>query len=288
MNLTVSPHARDFGAAITGVDLSKPLEAEVTDEIRALWLRHQVIYFPDQPLDHPQLAAFTRAFGTFGIEPYVQVMDDHDHIIEVRREPDEKISPFGASWHSDWSFQNSPPAATILHSKITPPVGGETWYADGYAAYDALEEDERTELESYVALHSARRPYSPQGFFASGGSERSMTILPSEKAHDIQEHPLIRSHPETGRRALWVNSVYTIAIKDMDDAQSRSRLKRLFAHSIEDRFIYRHRWASDMLIMWDNRCVQHCAQGGYDGHRRVMHRTTVAGDAPYLDAATVI
>lgn len=288
MSLTVKAHAGDFAAAITGVDLSQPLAAEVIGEIRALWLRHQVIYFPDQPLDHPQLAAFTRAFGSFGIEPYVKVMDDHDHIIEVRREPDEKVSPFGASWHSDWSFQKSPPAATILHSKITPPVGGETWYADGYAAYDALEEDERAELESLVALHSARRPYSPQGFFAGGGSDRSMTILPSEKAHDVQEHPLIRSHPETGRKALWVNSVYTIGIKNMDKVQSHTLLKRLFAHSIEDRFIYRHRWASDMLIMWDNRCVQHCAQGGYDGHRRVMHRTTLAGDAPYLATASAI
>lgn len=286
MSLTVKPHAGEFGAAITGVDLSKSLAAEVTDEIRALWLRHQVIYFPDQPLNHPQLAAFTQAFGTFGVEPYVQVMDDYDHIIEVRREPDEKVSPFGASWHSDWSFQKSPPAATILHSKITPPVGGETWYADGYAAFDALEEADRTQLESLVALHSARGPYGPQGFFAGSGQDRSMTILPSDKAFDIQEHPLIRSHPETGRRALWVNSVYTIAIKDMDEAQSRTLLKRLFAHSIEDRFIYRHRWASDMLIMWDNRCVQHCAQGGYDGHRRLMHRTTVAGDPPYLDTAS--
>jgi taurine dioxygenase len=109
-----------------------------------------------------------------------------------------------------------------------------------------------------------------------------MKILPSDSALEITEHPLIRTHPETGRDVLWVNSVYTIGIKDMAEAESASLLNRLFAHSVEDRFVYRHKWSANMLTMWDNRSVQHCAQGGYDGHRRVMHRTTVAGDRPFL------
>jgi taurine dioxygenase len=159
-------------------------------------------------------------------------------------------------------------------------VGGDTWYADGYAAYEALSTDERAEIDDLTALHSARRPYSHEGYRAGRGEERSMKILPSAKAYDVQEHPLVRTHPETGRRALWVNSVYTVGIKDMPEGEATLLVKRLCSHATEERFVYRHRWAKDMLTTWDNRCVQHCAQGGYDGHLRVMHRTTVAGDRP--------
>jgi taurine dioxygenase len=108
-----------------------------------------------------------------------------------------------------------------------------------------------------------------------------MKILPSDSAYEVREHPVIRTHPETGRKVLWVNAVYTIGIKGMKEEQSAPLLKRLCRHATEDRFVYRHRWAANMLTVWDNRCVQHCAQGGYDGHLRVMHRTTVAGDRPY-------
>jgi taurine dioxygenase len=247
-----------------------------------LWLCHQVLSFPGQNLNHDQLAAFTLGLGPFGQEPYVAPVRDHEHILEIRREPDEAVTPFGGSWHSDWSFQLEPPAATILHSKIIPPVGGDTLYANGYAAFDALPGDQQNYLKTLTALHSARRPYSHQGYQAGGGAQRSMTILPSDSALEVVEHPLVRTHPETGRQALWANAVYTIGIKDLPEAAADQLLKRLFAHTIEDRFIYRHRWQANMLTIWDNRCVQHCAQGGYDGHRRVLHRTTLAGDRPFL------
>ena len=278
--LQVSPNTAGIGAAITGVDLSAPLDPEQVAELRALWLEHQVICFPDQPLDHPQLARFSEYFGPFGNDPYVKSIAEHEHILEVRREPQEKASPFGAAWHSDWSFQESPPSATILHAKIVPSRGGDTLYADGYAAWDALDPALQKELQMLTALHSARRPYSHEGFLAGGGRERSMTILPSDTALAIQEHPLVRTHPETGRKALWVNAVYTIGIKELPEAEAGALVKRLCEHSIEERFVYRHRWQKNMLTMWDNRCVQHCAQGGYDGELRVMHRTTVAGDRP--------
>lgn len=280
MTLSVHPNANNFGAAITGVDLCR-LDKDSVARIRDAWLKHQVIYFPDQPLGHDELAAYSLQIGPFGEDPYVAPVNGHEHILEVRREPDEEASPFGATWHSDWSFQESPPSATILHAKIVPPVGGGTLYADGYAAFAALSSAEQSELKDLTALHSARRPYSRQGFFAADGDKRSMKILPSDSALEITEHPLVRTHPETGRDALWVNSVYTIGIAGLPEAESESWLKRLFAHAIRDEFIYRHRWADNMLTMWDNRCVLHCAQGGYDGHRRVMHRTTVAGDRPF-------
>ncbi len=279
--MNVVPRPSGFGAAITDVDLTKPLAAAEADGIRRAWLAHQVVYFPDQPMSHDDLERFTRYLGDWGHDPYVAPIDGHPHILEIRRNPDEPVAPFGGSWHSDWSFQECPPSATILHGKVIPPVGGDTWYADGYAAYDALDPDERAELEGLTALHSARRPYSPEGYRAGRGDERSMKILPSDDAYRVQEHPLVRTHPETGRKALWVNAVYTVGIKGMTDDEGAALVKRLCRHATEERFVYKHKWATDMLTMWDNRSVQHCAQGGYDGHLRVMHRTTVAGDRPF-------
>jgi taurine dioxygenase len=190
------------------------------------------------------------------------------------------VAPFGSSWHSDWSFQGTPPAATILHAKTVPPVGGDTLFADGHAAYQALSEGDRQALEGLVALHSARRPYSHEGYLAGRGPDRSMKILPNEDAWAVEEHPVVRTHPETGRKALWVNPVYTIGIKGMRDADAAGLLKRLCNFATGPDFVYRHVWSENMLTMWDNRSVQHCATGGYDGHRRIMHRTTVAGDRP--------
>ena len=278
--LQVLPHTNDFGARITGVNLSQPQRESLIAEIRALWLRYQVVYFPDQPLDHVQLEQFTHQFGPFGEDPYVEPLDGHPHILEVRREPDEKIMPFGASWHSDWSFQAKPPSATILHAKIVPPTGGDTHYADSIRALESMDPVLRNEITGLNAVHSARRPYSHQGFKRSGGDQRSMTIVPSGDAWDTTEHPLVRTHPESGRQALWINPVYTIGITGMPQTEADKLLQRLFAHLLKPEFIYRHSWAPNMLTMWDNRSVLHCANGGYDGHRRVMHRTVVAGETP--------
>jgi taurine dioxygenase len=279
--LTVRPNPTGFGAAISGVDLTRPLDDAQVAGIRKAWLRHQVVFFPDQPMCHQDLERFTRYLGDWGNDPYVAPIDGHPHILEIRRNPDEPVAPFGSAWHSDWSFQESPPSATILHAKVIPPVGGDTLYADGHAAFDALSDDDKANLAGLTALHSARRPYSHEGYKAGRGDERSMKILPSDSACEVQEHPLVRTHPETGRKALWVNSVYTIGIKDMDDARASVLIKRLCQHAVLDRFVYRHSWAANMLTVWDNRSVQHCALGGYDGHLRVMHRTTVAGSRPF-------
>ncbi len=279
--LVVESRQDGFGAAITRVNLAGDLEDEIVNAIRTVWLHHRVVYFPDQPLTHMQLERFTTAFGEFGTDPYVKSLDEHANILEVRREPDETVAPFGASWHSDWSFQRAPPAATILHAKVVPPVGGATLYADGVRAYEALDPALRDELDTLRALHSARRPYSHEGYARTGGAERSMQILPSDDAWATQSHPVVRTHPETGQRALWVNPVYTLAIENMSEKESQALLKTLYEHCLSETFVYKHRWSANMLTMWDNRSVQHCAQGGYDGHRRVMHRTVVAGDRPF-------
>lgn len=279
-SLQIETHAHDFGARIDGVDLSRPLGAETIIAIRRAWLRHQVIYFPDQHLSHADLERVTLCFGAFGDNPYVKPLADHTHILEVRREPNEQAGPFGSSWHSDWSFQTNPPSATLLHAKVVPPIGGDTLFADGIRAYTTLDANLRQRIDGLQAIHSARRSYSREGYLRSGGSHRSMAIEPSDDAWQTCLHPLVRTHEESGRKALWVNPVYTIGIAGLSTRESDALLAELFAHALQDAYIYRHRWQPNMLTMWDNRSVQHAAQGGYDGHRRVMHRTTVAGTAP--------
>ena len=275
------PQEHDFGARVTGIDLCGDIRPQDVSSLREGWLKYQVLSFPNQPMDHTALEYFTTRFGEFGNDPYVKAIDDHQNILEVRREPNEKVAPFGGAWHSDWSFQQTPPSATILHAKTIPPVGGNTLYADGIRAYETLDPSLRDDIADMTAIHSARRPYSHEGYERGGGRDRSMTILPNDDAWATQEHTVVRTHPESKRKSLWVNPVYTIGIVDMSEQESERLLQRLFAHCLNDDLVYEHRWSANMLTMWDNRSVQHCAQGGYDGHRRLLHRTTVAGDQPF-------
>jgi taurine dioxygenase len=277
--LRVAPNPTNFGAEITGLDLARPLPPRELAQVKAAFLAHGVLWFPDQPLTHDQLEAFTLQLGDFGWDPYVAPLADRPHILEVRRDPDEKATPFGGGWHSDWSFQETPPAATLLHAKVVPPVGGDTLYGDAVAAYEALSPAFRAMLAPLKTIHSATRPYGLKGSFAREEERRSMTILSSAEAEKRFVHPLVRTLLD-GRKALFVNPTYTLAIEGFEDAESDALLGFLFKHLTDDRFVYRHSWSESMLTMWDNRRAIHHATGGYDGHLRVMHRTTVAGERP--------
>jgi len=282
--IKVKPRAHGFGAEVAGVDLSKPLDAEVLAEVKAAWAAHAVLAFPDQPLTLDELEAFTLQIGPFGDDPYVEPMPGHPNVLEVRREPDEKLSVFGGGWHSDWSFQPTPPAATLLRSQVIPPVGGDTLYCDGVRAYAALPQATKAKLASLRAVHSAGHAYGSKGVYArereDDSKTRAMSIIVSEEADKQHIHPLVRTHPVTDRKALFISPVYVQAVEGMGEAEGFELLGGLYKHMHQDEFIYRHRWRPDMLVIWDNRCTTHYALGGYDGHRRVMHRTTVAGDTP--------
>lgn len=278
--LKVTPQASGFGAEISGVDLRKPLAPEILAAVKAAWADHAVVAFPDQPLSLDELEAFTQAIGPFGVDPFIAPMPGHPNVLELRREPDEKATNFGAGWHSDWSFQKAPPAATLLRSQVVPPVGGDTLFADCARAYEALSPVMQRMLEGVKAIHSAGRAYGTQGVFAKETAKRTMEIIVSPEADKTLTHPLVRTHPVTGRKALFVSPVYTVGIEGMTPKESQALLGFLFAHIVQDEFVYRHKWRKDMLLMWDNRCTVHFAEGGYDGHLRVMHRTTVAGDVP--------
>lgn len=278
--LSVTPHVQQFAASVSGVDLSRPLDPATLDAIRAAWREYPVLCFTGQALEPATLQAFGASIGPFGDDPYVAPIPDFPHVIEVRREARETAPIFGSQWHSDWSFQATPPSATLLYGAEIPPVGGDTLFANGHAACAALSPTLRGLLATLRGVHSAAPSYGPKGLFARDDDTRSMKIIVSPDAERSQAHPILRRHPDSDRVSLYVNHVYTVGIEGMRLDESRALLEFLFQHMTREEFLYRHRWQPGSLLMWDNRCVIHLASGGYEGHRRLMYRTTLAGEAP--------
>ncbi len=278
LDITVQP--QPCGALVRGIDLTRlPSDAQ-SAEVRAAWLKHQVLAFPDQPMSVADLERFAQSIGPFGPDPYFESIPGHPHVAQVRREPDETTTIFADNWHSDWSFLAHPPAATLLFGNVIPPVGGDTLFANQYDAWDALPAALKRAVQDRFGVHSARRGYSRQGRYGEGDAGRSMAIRYDDSALATQTHPIARRHPETGRTALFVSPGYTIGIDGMPDDEAGALLLELFKHQGQDRFVYRHRWQPNMLVMWDNRCLVHAATGGYQGHRRLLHRITVSERAP--------
>ena len=278
--IDVRPIAGALGAEVSGVDLTD-LGNQAFSEIHRALLDHQVLYFQHQPLDDDQLEALTLRFGPFGETPFVEGMADHPNIIEVRKDADETSRHnFGGRWHSDFSFQEAPPSLTLLNSRVTPPAGGDTLYADMYGAYEALSPGMKEMLEGCRAMHSAKRSYGSAGRFAKDPNATRMTIHASAEGDKELPHPIVRTHPETGRKALFVNAVYTVRLEGMTEAESAPILDYLYEHSTRPEFTCRIRWSENALAIWDNRCTQHYAINDYQGHARLMHRTTCAGDKP--------
>ena len=273
----------DFAAEVTGLDLRLALRPDLLEQIRAAWDAYPVLCFPDQLLSVDQLEAFTQQLGDFGADPFVAPMDGHPNVLEVRRGAEEKGIVFGGAWHSDWSFQERPPSGTLLYAKIVPPAGGDTLYADCSRAWRALPEDLKQIVLAKRAVHSAQLAYGTSGSLAKDPHPRAMKILTGEAAHATQVHPMVRTHPVTGRPALFVNPVYTVGIENMDDEEGRALLARCYETLLDEEHLYRHRWRKNMLLMWDNRRVVHNAEGGYEGHTRLMYRTTVAGEQPVFN-----
>jgi taurine dioxygenase len=276
----IQSRADGFGAIVSGITLAEPLSEQSTQAILRAWSTYGILVFPDQPLELEELEAFTLALGDFGHDPFIAPMPGHPNVLELRREPDEKAGNFGAGWHSDWSFQACPPSGTLLHSKVIPPVGGDTHYADCHRAWEALSTTMQSMLEGLTATHSAALPYGPKGVFAKDTEKRTMKILVSKEAEETVSHPLVRTHPVTGRKSIFVNPVYTVRINGLEPGENYTLLKFLYDHMVREEFVYRHQWNPNMLVMWDNRSTLHFAQGGYDGHLRLLHRTTLAGDCP--------
>ena len=271
--MRVIPSGQACGARIEGVDLAGAFDAAA---IRAIWLEHRVVAFPGQAMDDDALERFTLAMGGFGEDPFFAPIPGRNHIAAIRREADETTPLFAENWHSDWSFLAEPPAGTCLLAIEVPPVGGDTLFADQHAAWEALPEARQREIEGLTAIHSARYAYAPQGTYGESDKGRSMDIRSSEAALATQRHPLIATHPETGRRGFFSTFGYIIGIDGISDSEALPLLRELYEWQTRDEFVHRQHWESGMLVLWDNRAVLHRATGGYEGHRRELHRTTIA------------
>ncbi len=276
MMIMVEPVSGSLGAVVRGVDLSEPLDESMLAEIKKAFLAHHVLFFYDQDLSPEAQLRVARYFGELDTHPFVEGTEAHPEVIEIITEPDDRLN-FGGGWHSDVTFLEEPDLGSILYAIEVPPFGGDTLFANQHAAYDALSDTMKDLLDGLVARHSAGPQYAEGGYSTLS---KSMKTKSAEHANRVVCHPLVRTHPETGKKALYVNPAFTVGIEGMRLDESMALLGFLFNHGVREPFTCRFRWSPGSVAMWDNRSVQHYALFDYRGHRRHMRRITVKGDRP--------
>ena len=270
--IAVHPIAGPLGAEISGVDLGADLDEATIADIRRAWLEHLVIFFRDQDLSPAKFLAFARRFGKPVEYPFVKGLDETPEVIPVVKLEHERVN-FGGVWHSDTAYLDVPPMASLLVARDVPAVGGDTLFANMYLAYETLSPGMQRLLDGIVAINSSAK--------ADATKTREDRVRDSARADRKQEytagHPVVRVHPETGRKALYVNVAHTVALEGMTIEESAPILQYLFRHQVQPEFTCRFRWRPGSIAFWDNRCAQHNAINDYHGQRRVMHRITLAG-----------
>jgi taurine dioxygenase len=269
--ITVRRMAGAIGAEIEGVTLHPDLPDAVVAEIRRIWLDHGVVFFRGQDLSPTAFAATARRFGDVVHYPFLKGLAEAPEVIPVAKLEHETVN-FGGLWHTDTAYLESPPMATMLIAREVPPFGGDTLFASGYAAYEALSEGMKRLLDPLRAVNSSTK------------AEKTRT-REDRAAHEPRkvleaEHPVIRTHPETGRKSLYVNGGHSLRFVGMTEEESTPLLEYLFQHQVKPEFTCRFRWEPGSLAFWDNRCALHNPINDYHGHRRIMHRVTLAGDRP--------
>lgn len=272
--ITVTPVAGALGATISGVDLADDLPEETVAEIRRAWLARGVVFFRDQDLDAEHFMAFARCIGEPVEYPFVKGLDDHPEIIAVAKLPHETVN-FGGVWHSDTAYLDRPPMGTILVAREVPPFGGDTLWASTYAAYEALSPGMQRMLEPLRAVNT-----SAMADVSKTREDRIKDSGYEDEREYVAEHPVVRTHPETGRKALYVNPAHTERFVDMTVEESRPLLEHLFSVVTRSEHTVRFHWEVGSLALWDNRCTWHNPINDYHGYTRVMHRITLAGDVP--------
>lgn len=264
-----------LGAEIQGVDLAAGLTESLAARIRQVFLEHQVVFFRDQQLTSEQFLAFAKAMGQPVEYPFVKGLEGYPVIIEVKKLEHERTN-FGGIWHSDTTYLEQPPMGSMLLAREVPPYGGDTLFASQYAAYEALSEGMRKLLDPLQAISSSAK--------ADVSKTREDRIASDGRADArkdyVATHPVVRTHPETGRKALYVNVAHTLRFEGMTEEESAPLLQYLHQHQVRPEFTCRFTWKPGSLAFWDNRCVQHNPVNDYHGHRRLMHRITLAGDTP--------
>ncbi len=278
-SLTVEPVAGALGATVTGLDLTTVTEAAQLDGLRRALADHLVVFLPEQDLSLDDLERVTELLGGRDVTPFVDPLEDRPFVIRVVKEPTDLLN-FANAWHSDLSYLPAPPAYTLLHAWDVPPRGGDTVWSNQYLAYETLSAGLRATLDGLGAVHSAGMAYGTGGLLDQVKDLTSMAIAPSAEAYAEHVHPAVVVHPVTGRRALYVNPVYTTRFAGWTREESHPQLTQLHRHSINENFTCRLRWSVHTLAIWDNRCTMHNALNDYSGVRREMYRTSVRGTVP--------
>ena len=278
MAMQIAPLAGALGAEILGVDL-RSLDGNGWEEVHRAFLQYSVLAIREQKLDPADIMKVGARFGEPCHYPFVTGMEDYPYIFEVVKEPEDKKN-FGGAWHSDTTYLKQPPLATLLYAVETPSHGGDTLFTNTAAAYDALSDGMRKVVDTLVGVNSAELKYAG-GRTAQHGKIKAMKIHDTESADQyLSEHPVARTHPDTGRKALYASRAHTTHIKGMTEEESAPLLGFLFQHQTRPEFTCRVRWAPGTLTVWDNRCTQHNAVNDYHGKRRRMRRLTVGAQTP--------
>lgn len=273
--MQISQIAGALGAEIHGIDLTRPMDAETTGAVRQALLDHLVVFFRNQNLEPAAFRAFAGAFGQPIEYPFVRGIVGFPEIIQVMKREDER-SNFGGIWHSDTTYLEEPPMGSILLARELPPYGGDTLFANQYLAYEALSDGLKHTLDG---LHGVST--SAKADVSKTREDRVKDSGTTAARQDlVAEHPVVRTHPETGRRALFVNVAHTARFAGWTEEESAPLLNFLFAHQIKPEFTCRFRWEANSIAFWDNRAAQHNPVNDYHGFKRLMHRITLAGDRP--------
>lgn len=278
--LRVHPVSGALGAEIDGVDLSSELDGATLEALHQAFLDHGVLFFRDQKLPPERHIAFARHFGEPDVHPIVDGVEGHPELVRVHK-PAGAPASFGVGWHSDNSFFPRPSLGSLLYGVTIPPVGGDTVYASMERALEALSPPIQDLLSGLRGVHCAAKAYAPSVTgTAKYEGDAPITYRWSEEILREVEHPVVRTHPETGRRSLYVNEMFTTRLVGLEEAESRALLSFLFAHVARPEFHCRFRWTPEAVAFWDNRCVQHYAIDDYRESERVMYRVTIAGTRP--------
>lgn len=281
-HISVRKVAAACGAEIGNVDLSQPLDDSTFADIEAALVAHEVIVFRDQAISTEDQMAFGRRFGELTVHPFAPNADDAPELIVFDNDADNP--PWGTDvWHSDETFRAEPPLGTMLRALIVPEYGGDTLFASMTAAYEGLSDRMQQFLSGLEAIHD----FKPFRNLFDSDPESIAKLRTFEDRYPPTVHPVVRSHPVSGRKALFVNPQFTLGIKGMDDAESRAVLELLFHQAEIPEYQYRHRWAPNTLVLWDNRSVQHYAIHDYYPSRRKLERITIKGDRPFSDVPAV-
>jgi len=281
-HIEVNRIAGSLGAEVAGPDLSRNLDDAVLSEIRQALHENLVIFFRGQSLTPDRQLAFARRWGEIHLHPFMQGMPDHPEVLEIKKTPADKKN-FGGDWHSDQMFTAKPAMGTLLYAKQVPSAGGDTLFANQYLAYETLSPGMRRMLDPLKAVSRGDQLASQGGQTRVQYHNANSVSMKAKEPGEVQTttlHPLIRTHPETGRRALFIGG-HVHAFEAMTEAESRPLIDFLMKHSTRPEFTCRFRWESGSVAFWDNRCTQHYAINDYPAETRIMHRVTICGDVPY-------